>query len=114
MTTSILTLPAAFIRLASSGYAGAVLILILRLDSSVEPDWAIPEAPEKTSATVAATAHFLHRLNLIDTTPHRNGRSRVREGTWDATAERRRMNRIGPGRAPVSDRRTESYGRIRK
>jgi hypothetical protein len=67
-----LTLPETFIRLASSGYAGDVLVLTLRLDSSVDPDWANPEAADKTTAAVVATAHFLHRLVLIDTTPYRN------------------------------------------
>src|SRR6267378_7388985 len=74
MTTSILTLPATFIRFARSGYKGAVLVLTLRLDSSVEPDCANPEAPEKTSASVVATANFFHLLVLIDTTPQWIGR----------------------------------------
>jgi hypothetical protein len=43
----------------------------LRLDSSVEPDCAKPKTPEKTITAVVATAHFLHRLVLIDTTPPR-------------------------------------------
>src|SRR6266478_9860787 len=109
MTTSILTLPATFIRLASSGYTGVVLVFTLRLDSSVVPDWASPEAPEKMSATVAATAHFLHRLILIDTTPVRIAkRPRTREGTWDATERWRRNNQIGSRQRSVSDVRTAS------
>jgi hypothetical protein len=50
------------------------LVLTFRLDSSVVPVWAKPETPEKKSATVVATAHFLHRPVLIDTTPYRNAR----------------------------------------
>src|SRR6267378_3737935 len=38
---------------------------------------------------------------------------RVREGTSDAMAERCGNKRIGTGRAPVSNRRTVSYGRFR-
>src|SRR5258706_4713543 len=62
------------------------------------------------SAAVVATAHFLHRLILIDTTPHGIVKMpRVREGTWDAMARRRRNNRIGPRPVSVSNRRTASY-----
>src|SRR4030088_2826416 len=69
MTTSIFTLPETFMRFASSGYMGAVLVLTLRLDSSVEPVWANPETPVRTSAVVVAIANFFHLLVLIDTTP---------------------------------------------
>jgi hypothetical protein len=80
------------------------------LDSSVEPDCASPEAPEKMSAAVAATAHFLHRLILIDTTPDRIAKMpRVGEGTWDATARRREDNRTETGWDVVSRGRTASY-----
>src|SRR5205814_8637931 len=100
MTTSILTLPATFIRLASSGYTGVVLILTLRLDSSVEPDWANPEAPEKMSAAVVTTAHFLHRLILIDTTL---------EGCEDSPHKRKHVGCHGGeaqiGRASCRERR---------
>src|SRR5579863_628195 len=74
MTTSILTLPKTFIRRASSGYTGAVLLFTLRLDSSVVPVWASPVAPDKTTAAVAASTNLDHLLDVFDTTPPQDGR----------------------------------------
>src|SRR4029077_17445986 len=79
MTTSILTLPETLMRFASSGYTGAVLVLTLRLDSSVVPVWAAKETPKNTNAAVAAIANFFHLVDLIDTTPPQMGRSPERE-----------------------------------
>jgi len=72
-----LDLAPTFIRLARSGYAEATLVLTLRLVSSVEPVCANPEAPEKMSTAVAASANFFHLLVLIDTIPPRIGRCPV-------------------------------------
>jgi len=60
--------------LNEQGVSPDVLVLTLRLDSSVELDCANPEAQEKTSAAVVATANFFHLPVLIDTTPQWIGR----------------------------------------
>src|SRR5262249_40361566 len=92
MTTSIFTLPATFIRRASSGETGETLVLTFRLDSSVEPDWP-NETPEIMARAPAAAATRFHLLNLIDTSPLRSRNTPARERHVRCHAS---ANQMGP------------------
>jgi hypothetical protein len=46
----------------------------LRLDSSVEALCPKAKAPDKTAKAPAVRTNFLQRLDLIDTSPLRNGK----------------------------------------
>src|ERR1700741_1666054 len=72
MMTSILTFPATFMRLASSGYVGETLVLTLRLPSSTEDDCPRACNPRIDDNAIPATI-FRIQLGLIDTNPPLDG-----------------------------------------